>query len=126
MDKKSKRGFLLTALFALFILILTVIPTGISEEAPGFFFKGMDKLIHGIMYGLLAMLSLYEYFKLKPLSYLPYFLILLGVFLYSILMEIIQHYLVAYRSCEMNDVLANLFGILIAALFILWIKKVKS
>ena len=126
MYKKNKRGFLLTALFALFILLLSVIPTEISGKASTFYFSGMDKLIHGIMYGLFTILSLYEYFKQKPLHYFPYIMILMGVFIYSILMEIIQHYLVVYRSGEFNDVLANVTGILIGALFILWLKKVKS
>jgi len=126
MNRKDKRGFLLTALFAFFILLLTVIPTDISGTASNFYFKGMDKLIHGIMYGFFTLISLYEYFRQKPLHYRPYIMILSGVFLYSILMEIIQHYLVAYRSGELNDVLANFSGILIGALFILWFKKVKS
>src|SRR6056297_1779870 len=126
LHKKNKRRFLYTALFAMLILFLTITPTDISEKAPNLFFKGVDKLIHAMMYGLFSMLSLYEYFKQKPLSYIPYILMLFGVLLYSVLMEIIQHYLVAYRSGELNDVLANFSGILIGALFILWFKKVKS
>ncbi len=126
MDKRKKRGFLLTALFAVFILFLTVIPVEIGGKDPALYFSGIDKLIHALMYGLFTLLSLYEYFKQKPLHYIPYILILLGIFLYSILMEIIQHYLLIYRSGEFNDVLANSTGIMIAALFIIWLKKIKS
>ena len=67
MGKKNKCTFLLTTLFAIFILLLSVIPTDISGSASPFYFRGMDKLIHGMMYGLFTMLSLYEYFRQKPL-----------------------------------------------------------
>ena len=108
------------------ILFLSLAPTDIAGGVPSFYFPGMDKVIHGIMYGLFTMLALYEFFKHSRLNFLPFLLIMLAVFLYSILMEILQYYLVEYRSGEVNDVLANLTGIIIGASLIFWLKKIRS
>lgn len=126
MNKKTKRGFLLTILFAIMIMILSLVPSDIGGGPPSFSFPGMDKVIHGIMYGLLTMLALYEFFKHSRLNFLPFLLIMLVIFFYSILMEIMQYYLVESRSGEANDVLANLIGIFIGASLIFWLKKIKS
>jgi hypothetical protein len=63
MNKKNKRGFLLTILFAIIIMFLSLVPTDIGGGAPSFYFPGMDKVIHAIMYGVFTMLTLYEFFK---------------------------------------------------------------
>ena len=126
MNKKNKRGFLLTILSAIIIMILSLAPTDISGGPPSFYFQGMDKVIHAIMYGLFTILALYEYLKHNRLNFLPVFLIMLTVLFYSILMEIMQYYLVEYRSGEVNDVLANLTGIIIGASLIFWLKKIRS
>jgi VanZ family protein len=126
MNKKNKRGFLFTILFAIFIMFLSLVPSDINGGAPLFYFPGIDKVIHGMMYGFFTVLALYEFFKYKRLSFLPFLLIMLSIFFYSILMEILQYYLVESRSGEVNDVLANLTGILIGALLIFLLKKIRS
>jgi VanZ family protein len=126
MNKKNKKRFLLTILFAIIIMFLSLVPTDIGGGVPSFYFPGMDKIIHGIMYGLFTMLALYEFFRYVRLSFLPFMLIILSVFFYSILMEIMQYYLIKSRSGEINDVLANLTGIIIGATLIFWLKKIKS
>jgi VanZ family protein len=126
MNKRNKQGFLLTILFAIIIMILSLVPTDFSGGPPSFYFPGMDKIIHAIMYGLFTMLALYEFFKHKRLNILPFLLIMLAVFFYYILMEIMQYYLVEYRSGEVNDVFANFTGVFIGATLIFWLKKIKS
>lgn len=126
MNKKNKRGFLLTILSAIIILFLSLAPGDITREAPSFYFPGIDKVIHAVMYGLFTILALYEFFKHIRLNFLPFLFIIVAVFFYSILMEIMQHYFVESRSGEVNDVLANLTGILIGASLIFWLKKIKS
>lgn len=107
-------------------MILSLAPTDIGGGAPSFYFPGMDKVIHAIMYGLFTVLALYEFFRHSHLNFLPFLLIMLAVFFYSILMEIMQYYLVDYRSGEVNDVLANFIGIFIGASLIFWLKKIRS
>jgi VanZ family protein len=126
MNKRNKRGFLLTILFAIIIMFLSLVPPDIGGGAPSFYFPGMDKIIHGMMYGIFTMLALYEFFKYRRLNFLPFLLIMLAVFFYSILMEIMQYYLIESRSGEVNDVLANLAGILFGALLIFWLKRIRS
>ena len=91
-----------------------------------FYFTGMDKLIHGVMYFLFTILALSEFFYKKKISTLPFFLIIATIFIYSVLVELIQHFLIASRSGEINDALANLAGILIGSSLVAWIKKVRS
>ncbi len=73
-----------------------------------------DKLIHGVFYFILTLSFLYPLFK-KHLKFNRNLLFILAVvFLYGVVLEILQLYFIKDRTGEFYDVLANTGGILIA------------
>ncbi len=115
-----------TALFALVILFLSIFPVRISDGPPMFYFVGMDKLAHAVIYCLFTILALSEFFYKEKISVLPFLLIIATIFFYSVFVEFIQHFIVASRSGEIFDALANLAGILIGSSLVILIKKLRS
>ncbi|MEX0988419.1 MAG: VanZ family protein [Bacteroidales bacterium] len=126
MEIQTRRGLFLTILCAMIILILSILPSDLAGEQPRFYFSGMDKIIHGIMYGTFALLVLNLYFKLYHFKVIPVVLMLMGVWGYSIIMELVQHFFVESRSAEFHDILANLAGILVGAALIITHRKFRS
>lgn len=124
--KQDRWGILLVILFAILILILSILPSDISKESPRFFFRGMDKIIHAMMYGAFTYLALNEFLKNFAFRKRSVLIIIVAVFSYSVLMEILQLYLVESRSGEWLDILANLTGILVGLAVILLREKIRS
>ena len=125
-NKQDRWGILLVILFAILILILSILPSDISKESPRFFFPGMDKIIHAMMYGAFTYLALNEFLKNYAVRKRSVIIIIVAVFSYSVLMEILQLYLVESRSGEWLDILANLTGILVGLAVILFREKIRS
>ncbi|MCF8224971.1 MAG: VanZ family protein [Bacteroidales bacterium] len=117
--------YIVSILFAIVIFILSVWPAD-TAPTPSFFFKGMDKVIHGIMYGVFIVLILREYLKNSVVNYQGVIYLLLLTWIYSIIMELIQYFVVETRSGEIYDVLANMGGIIIGTAIFLTFKKVRS
>jgi VanZ family protein len=126
MNKIKKNRFLFTTLFALVIFFLSVFPVNLSGGPSLLYFTGMDKLVHAVMYCFFTILALSEFFFREKIKFKPLFVIVTTIFLYSVLVEFIQHFLIASRSGEINDALANLAGILIGSSLVTLIKKVRS
>lgn len=126
MNKIKKNKFLFTTLFALVIFFLSVFPVNLSGGPPLLYFSGMDKLVHAAMYCLFTILALSEFFFRERIKLIPFFVIITTIFFYSVLVELIQHFLITSRSGEIKDALANLAGILIGSSLVALIKKVRS
>lgn len=126
MDKKNRFSLVITILFALLIFVLSVIPTDINGDTPSFYFPGMDKIIHALMYGIFTVLVLNQYLQKRPFRALSLLLLLVAVFSYSVLMELVQLYIVEYRSGDWKDAAANLSGIVFASLFVFLVKRFRS
>lgn len=126
MNTKRKRKFLFTSLFALVILILSIFPVDISNGPTPFYFQGMDKLVHASMYFVFTILVLSEFFFKQKIRKLPFFLIITIIFFYSIMVELIQHFVILSRSGEIYDALANLAGILFGSFLVVLFKMIKS
>lgn len=123
--KKNNWGILLTIFVAILILVLSIIPSDFHGERPVLFFKGFDKLVHALMYGSLSFLVMNEYLKrFRPRLSLT-LIIAFSIFLYSIIMELIQLYLIASRSGEWKDVLANLTGTVLGCSLIIILRRAK-
>ena len=123
--KKSNWGIILTIIVAILIFVLSIIPSDFQGERPVLFFKGFDKLAHVLMYGSLSFLVLNEYLKRYSPRRSLTLIIAFSIFLYSIIMELIQLYLIASRSGEWKDVLANLTGIVLGCSLIIIIRRPK-
>jgi len=125
MKKYNLLNYLPTITLAIIILLLSLMPSD-NKEQPFFYFQGLDKLIHGIIYAVLTIFFLNDYLKRNFFLKNKLILLAISILFYSILMEFLQLLLVTSRSGEYEDVLANLAGIIIG-LIIIWIfRKPKS
>ena len=79
-----------------------------------------------MMYGAFTYLALNEFLKNFAFRKRSVLIIIVAVFSYSVLMEILQLYLVESRSGEWLDILANLTGILVGLAVILLREKIRS
>ena len=89
-----------------------------------------DKLVHGLMYTLLAVLWMIPVAKLTITNHQSpitnYAVVLLGTTAYGALLELLQHYCTLTRSGEWLDVLADFIGALIGVAIIAIISIVQS
>lgn len=72
-----------------------------------------DKVIHGIMYVLLAMAWMVPVSRIHPTSVFGYSTVCLAVTAFGALMEILQRYCTLTRSGEMADLYADFLGALV-------------
>ncbi len=81
-----------------------------------------DKILHAFGYCLLTISWLLTF---KPKTYLCKSIIIvsLAVFIYGIIIEILQDVFTYTRQADMYDVFANLAGITIATLFFVFVLK---
>lgn len=84
-----------------------------------------DKTYHLIAYFLLMLSWLYAFFKEKKFQeYVKY--IILGCFIFGIIIEILQGVVTSYRTASYLDILANTIGVLLAVvIFHVFEKKIN-
>ena len=80
-----------------------------------------DKIVHGLMYALLAVAWLAPLLRISRTRVIPYICVVFSVTVYGALMEILQRFCTLTRSGEMADLLADflgaLLGVILVALF---------
>jgi len=97
----------LSILYLILIVLLSLLPTSSLPDVP--YFSGEDKWIHFCMYlglGFVASWSLDR--KGKPMP--PLYVLLAGLFMWGVLMEVLQRLMSNGRGMEILDMLANLAG----------------
>jgi len=95
------------------VALLSLLP---SYDIPDIqLFPGADKLVHICMYLGLSFLACWSY-EIKRERMQPVYLLLAGVFMYGVLMEILQRTLHNGRDFDFKDMLANLTGAIIGIL----------
>jgi len=97
----------LSIIYLVLIVLLSLLPTSDLPDIP--FFSGEDKWIHFLMYlglGFVASWSLDR--KGKPMP--PLYVLLAGLFMWGVLMEVLQRLMSNGRGMEILDMLANLAG----------------
>jgi VanZ family protein len=107
-------------LWALLILVVCSIPGREFPDVSSWSFRGMDKVVHILLYFVFVILLIkgfqqqYSFTALRT----PYFLwsILVAV-LYGLLIEIFQATLFVDRSAELNDLLANTAGAVLGTIY---------
>jgi len=98
--------------FSILILVLSLIPQQSKLLAE---VKNSDKIIHIFFYTLLCLSWLFYFKPYKKLK--SKFIVGFGVFVYGIIIEILQSTITTYRTGSIYDVFANGIGILIALIF---------
>jgi VanZ family protein len=108
--------FVITILYSIALTVLCLIElNGVIEVNISF----GDKIFHSLSYIVLTVLwyyTLYYNFKFNKRTALIYAVVLSVIF--GIVIEILQGVVTTYRSSDINDVFANGFGSILAALVI--------
>ena len=80
-----------------------------------------DKVLHGLMYTVLAMAWMVPVAHFRPNRWPLYVYVCLAVTAYGALMEVLQRYCTLTRSGEMADIYADLIGAILGVVIIaLW------
>jgi glycopeptide antibiotics resistance protein len=105
--------FLPSFIWALIILVITLLPASKIPAISLLKLKFVDKIIHFTMYFVFAMLlSLGFYFQKNLKVRIVLIFSFLVSFILAGLTEIMQHYMIIGRKGDVFDVLANLTGII--------------
>lgn len=84
-----------------------------------------DKIYHLIAYFLLMLSWLYAFFKKEKFQKNVKYIIL-GCFIFGIIIEILQEVITSYRTASYLDIIANTVGVLLAVLiFHIFEKKIS-
>jgi len=107
----TDKSIFIALVLSIFILIVSLVPINnkLLDEI-----KYSDKVIHVLFY-LTLCLSWLFYFKTKN-KIKQKFIIALGIFVYGIIIEVLQSDFTTYRTGSLYDVLANTVGIVIGLL----------
>ncbi|RPD40142.1 VanZ family protein [Chitinophaga barathri] len=106
------------------ILFLCTLPGSAIPQISAFDKLHIDKVVHFLLFGVTVLLLAYGYYKQKgEISNWSLFSLVVMVTLYGLAIEFIQRYLVANRSFDMYDLLADGLGAVAGALVFSWIGK---
>lgn len=112
-------------IIAFIIIILSLTSSEELQKIPIIHFKGIDKVIHFIMYFVFMSVILFENRKRVERS-VNLFLIALIPFFFGALMELLQSLLTLSRSGSIYDLTFNLAGILFSILVFLIIRSFQK
>ena len=111
----SKIKYFLPSVFIAAFIAYGSLTSGEDSSVLKIFNIGIsDKLIHGLSYFLLSISIFYPILLLKYNIDAKMFLVLLMLFSYGVIMEMMQYFLINERSGELLDVIANTAGIVVA------------
>jgi len=100
----------IAALYLLTIAALSLMP---ARDLPHFtVFSDIDKAVHVSMYLGLSFLACWSY-EVNRERMKPIYVLLAGVFMYGVLMEILQRTMHNGRNFDFKDMVANLTGAIV-------------
>lgn len=90
-----------------------------SEQMPRVNWRYIDKIVHFVMYGILAIAWMYAFsrqydFQERRYTYATLTILLAAIF--GTIVEILQYFITSGRNFESQDILANIIGSLAAAI----------
>ena len=107
-------------------LALVALSLANLNNLPGFEFKNIDKIYHAVAYfGLTGLWQLWNFAndRSKKFRTAPLFLVCSCAIAFGIFIEVLQGTLTAYRTWDLSDMLANIVGVLIAAICLVLMKN---
>jgi len=111
----------LTLVWALFILVICCASLGKAGESH-LFFKGFDKITHTGLFFVLTVLTFYGIIRKQgkiSFSAAIFIAIILLMFLFGGLIEVLQWKIFTYRSAEWADLFCDILGSLMAIFSVL-------
>ena len=112
----SFKLWLRKAIAAFYLAVVAVLSLMPAYDLPHFtVFPQIDKIVHFSMYFGMAFLACWS-FEINRDRMKPLYLMLAGVFMYGVLMEILQRTMHNGRNFDFKDMLANLTGAIVGIL----------
>lgn len=103
------------------VAVLSLMP---SRDLPHFtVYPEIDKVVHLCMYLGLSFLACWSY-EISRDRMKPLYLMVAGVFMYGVLMEILQRTMHNGRNFDFRDMLANLTGAIIGILIYRYLDRI--
>lgn len=101
----------------LWLLLITALSTLPNPQLPGFKLLAADKLVHAVVYGVLAWLLLRGWSRLteRRIGWRERTAAFLLATAYGVLMEWVQYAFIPGRFYEFDDMLANALGAVVGA-----------
>jgi len=113
----------IAALYLATIAALSLMP---ARDLPHFtVFSSLDKAVHISMYLGLSFLACWSY-EISRDRMKPIYLLLLGVFMYGVLMEILQRTMHNGRNFDFKDMIANLTGAIAGILIFRYLDRMRT
>ena len=119
------KQYLFTLLIGTGIILISLLPLSVPGEPPSFLFPGLDKWIHGIMYGVFMVVFLRDYLKQNRWRFKMILGILFLALLCSALIEVVQKIFISSRSGEIRDFLANMGGLVAGLLLVIAVRMIR-
>ena len=108
-----RESFTIPIIFFIITFVLLVLPGNEFPKSGFFSIKGLDKIVHTLMFFLLTWLF-YRPLKASGKNVgqkQKWFLIIaILIIVYGALMEVVQFYFVPFRSFELADILVDTLG----------------
>jgi VanZ family protein len=126
MIQRLFKNYITSIIFALIILIISLMPMPEGSTHGLFSFPNADKLVHGSIYTIFTILLLREFLRRNPATLINIAVLLGGILSYSILIEIFQQLFTSSRTGDVLDVMANLLGVIIGTSTIMLVRRIRS
>ena len=116
----KRASFTFPIIFFITTFVLLVLPGNEFPKTGFFSIKGLDKIVHTVMFFILNWLF-YGPFKAsdKPIGEKQKWFLTISILavVYGALMEVVQLYFVPFRSFELADILVDALGAFLAYFF---------
>ncbi len=119
---KTGNSLVKSIIWSLIILLSGILPGNKIGRVVLLEIKYMDKFLHFLMYFVFSLILYYDlrkYINSLKNKYFGYLYIFVITFLWGIIIELIQYYLLSYRQGSIADAIANASGIFAGILLIL-------
>ena len=122
----SFKPWLRKSIGVIYLVTVAVISLMPSRDLPHFtVIKEIDKVVHICMYLGLSFLACWS-FEIRRDRMKPLYIMLAGVFMYGVLMEILQRTMHNGRDFDFKDMIANLTGTIIGMLIYRFLDRKRS
>ena len=123
---KIRNSYIKSIIWSFVILLSCILPTNRINKVGILGIKHIDKLFHFLVYFIFSLILYFDLHKnvnaLKN-KYSIYLFIFFIPFVWGIIIELIQYYLLVNRQGSITDIMANISGIFAGILFILIVGK---
>lgn len=110
---KGKFIRILAISYSLFVTVLMLLP---ATNGPKITVPFFDKIVHALVYILFIIVWLFYFRSIRKVSKRIYVLVSIALFIYGIVIEVLQGSYIATRTQDNWDIVANTIGIFIGIL----------